>query len=75
MILHKSVNESDLLFEKILNEIYWFSKSKIVASFFSIKSEISTTSLNKFIFNKTESINEYIQKDNSSFFHSRYVWT
>ena len=49
LILHQSNNENNFSFDKILNENYWFKKSRIVASFLSIKSEISTIALNKFI--------------------------
>ena len=48
-LLKQSVNQNDLLFEKTLKRNYWFNKSKVVASFLSIKSEIPTTSLNKLI--------------------------
>ena len=47
--LHKKINKKNLLFYKILNSHHWFKKSTVIASFVSIKSEISTISLNKFI--------------------------
>ena len=49
LIFHKSIIEDNFSFDKILNENYWFEKSRVVASFLSIKSEISTIALNKFI--------------------------
>ena len=49
LILQQSIKENNFSFDKILNESYWFEKSRVVASFLSIKSEISTISLNKFI--------------------------
>ena len=49
LILHKSINKNNFSFHKILNENFWFKKSRVVASFLSIKSEISTISLNQFI--------------------------
>ena len=49
LILHLSNREKNFSFDKTLNQNYWFEKSRVVASFISIKSEISTISLNKFI--------------------------
>ena len=47
--LHKLINIRDLNFEKNLNKSQWFINSRIVASFISIKSEISTKFINNFI--------------------------
>jgi len=49
LIINESFNENDLIFCKILNQYDWFLKSNVVATFLSIKSEISTITLNKFI--------------------------
>ena len=49
--LHYKINKKNLLFYKILNSYHWFEESAVIASFVSIKSEISTISLNKFILN------------------------
>ena len=48
-IIHKEANLEKIFFDKIITNLYWFKKRKIIASFMSIKSEISTTSLNLFI--------------------------
>ena len=40
----------DLSIFKILRHYKWFSESDVIASFFSINSEISTKYLNEFIF-------------------------
>ena len=49
LVFHHSINNDNFSFDKILNKNYWFQKSRVVASFISIKSEISTIVLNKFI--------------------------
>jgi len=49
LILKKSINIESLFFDSILCRADWFKKSKIVASFLSIKSEISTASLNQIV--------------------------
>jgi 5-formyltetrahydrofolate cyclo-ligase len=48
-ILNKFYSPNNLSFNEILQKIDWFNNSIVVASFISIKSEISTISLNKFI--------------------------
>ena len=47
--VHKINCNKVFLFNKYLDYNIWFNKSKVVASFLSIKSEISTIQLNKFI--------------------------
>ena len=49
LILNKSINIESLFSDSILFNLDWFVKSKIIASFLSIKSEISTASLNQII--------------------------
>jgi 5-formyltetrahydrofolate cyclo-ligase len=49
LILSKSINIESLFFDNILHTTDWFKKSKIVASFLSIKSEIPTVHLNQII--------------------------
>ena len=49
IFLRKSINLNDVLFYEILNKYNWFIESNIVASFMSIKSEIPTKNLNKFL--------------------------
>ena len=51
-ILKKKINLDDDLFLKKLLSYNWFKDSKVIASFLSIKSEISTTFLNDFINNQ-----------------------
>ena len=48
-IIHKNTNLKKIFFNKIIDNLVWFKQGKIVASFLSIKSEISTTALNLFI--------------------------
>ena len=53
-ILKNQINvNNDFFFRKLLT-CEWFQESKIIASFLSIKSEISTTSLNNFIENQSK---------------------
>ena len=40
---------SNNFFYKKLNDYHWFNKGKIIASFISIKSEISTNNLNQYL--------------------------
>ena len=49
LILKKTIDTENFFFYKELNKCKWFVESKIVASFISIKSEISTDSINKFL--------------------------
>ena len=49
LILNQSINIESLFFDNILCSTDWFKKSKIVASFLSIKSEIPAAPLNKTI--------------------------
>jgi len=49
LILNKTINVESLFLNNILSRMDWFKKSKIVASFLSIKSEIPTAPLNKII--------------------------
>ena len=49
LILNKIINPESLFFDNILSNMDWFKKSKIVASFLSIKSEIPTAPLNKIV--------------------------
>jgi len=51
LILNKNINLNNSLFFNILNEYIWFKKSKIIASFSSIKSEFPTQQINSFILN------------------------
>ena len=53
-ILKNQINvNNDFFFKKLLS-CKWFQESKIIASFLSIKSEISTTFLNNFIENQSK---------------------
>tara|TARA_Y100000768_G_C23881211_1_gene635343 strand:- start:434 stop:1015 length:582 start_codon:yes stop_codon:yes gene_type:complete len=54
LLINKSINNKKLYFDKNLEKINWFNKGKIVASFFSIRSEIPTSSLNQYIFDKNK---------------------
>jgi len=47
--LKKNINLDNNFFYEILNQHQWFNESKVIASFLSIKSEIPTNSVNKFI--------------------------
>ena len=49
LILNKTINVESLFLNNILSRMDWFKKSKIVASFLSIKSEIPTAPLNGII--------------------------
>ena len=49
LILNKSINIENLFFDNLLCSADWFRKSKIVASFLSIKSEIPTAPLNQIV--------------------------
>ena len=49
LILNKSINVDSLFFDNILCSADWFKKSKVVASFLSIKSEIPTAPLNQIV--------------------------
>ena len=48
LFIHQSIN-NNFSFDKMLDENNWFKKYRVIASFLSIKSEISTVFLNKFI--------------------------
>ena len=51
-ILKNKINLKENFFVQDLLSSTWFKESKVIASFLSIKSEISTSSLNKFIQNQ-----------------------
>jgi len=49
LLIHQSLNLKNVFFYKLLNNYQWYEKSKIIASFISIKSEIPTNNINNFI--------------------------
>lgn len=49
LILNSSIKLNEVFFEKELIKKKWFTESNIIASFLSIKSEISTKSINNLI--------------------------
>ena len=49
LILNKTINVESLFLNNVLSRMDWFKKSKIVASFLPIKSEIPTAPLNRII--------------------------
>ena len=55
LLIHQSFRNRFVDFNKLLQKNQWFKKGKIIASFLSIKTEISTNSLNQLIWrsNKT----------------------
>ena len=48
-LINKYINLENSLFYKVFNKHIWYKKSKVIASFLSIKSEIPTEKINKFI--------------------------
>ena len=49
LIINQSIDNKNLFFNKKIEGSSWFKKGKIIASFLSINSEISTLNLNQFI--------------------------
>ena len=47
--LNKSINLDNNIFYKNIKDYQWYKKSKTIASFLSIKSEIPTNGINKFL--------------------------
>ena len=74
LILKKKVNLENVFYYNILNKYKWFSNCKVVGSFISIKSEISTDSINLFILsNKKILCLPVIQKINRPLIFKKYL--
>jgi len=75
LILNKSININSLFFDNILCSRDWFKKSKIIASFLSIKSEIPTAPLNQVIekYGKVLCLPKMPKNDSGILFFNKYV--
>ena len=56
LVVHQSLSKSILDFNKLLQKNKWFKEGKIIASFLTIKTEISTNSLNQLIWRSKKNI-------------------
>ena len=64
-LIHQLLNNSFLDFHKLLQKNKWFNEGKIIASFLSIKTEISTNSLNHLIWKSKKTLCLPVIKHNS----------
>ena len=65
LVVHQSLSKSILDFNKLLQKNKWFKEGKIIASFLSIKTEISTNSLNQLIWRLNKTLCLPVIKHNS----------
>ena len=56
LLIHQSFNNRFVDFNKLLQKNKWFKEGKIIASFLSIKTEISTKSLNQLIWRSKKTL-------------------
>ena len=65
LLIHQSFNNRFVDFNKLLQKNKWFKEGKIIASFLSIKTEISTNSLNQLIWRSNKLLCLPVMKHNS----------
>ena len=65
LLIHQSFNNRLVDFNKLLQKNKWFKDGKIIASFLSIKTEISTHSLNQLIWESNKTLCLPVTKYNS----------
>ena len=65
LLIHQSLNNRLLDFNKLLQKNKWFKEGKIIASFLSIKTEISTKFLNQLIWRSNKALCLPVMKHNS----------
>jgi len=65
LLIHQSLSKRLLDFNNLLQKYTWFKEGKIIASFLSIRTEISTNSLNKLIWTSKKTLCLPVIKHNS----------